>query len=181
MDAGRKYLPALFSGGGRDDMTVKKKKEEKVKEEPRPKGEYKVMALLFLISMAFFIDSIRSEGIFQGVSNGPGSIPQIVSGSLVLIVVGLAIQYFVKGHKDGGFKDLMHYLFDKEVVILLTTITIYGSVVEIIHFIPATILFLISTMYLLERKNLIKKMIISLATVGVLVLIFSTLFQVVLP
>jgi Tripartite tricarboxylate transporter TctB family len=150
-------------------------------EQARPKGEYKMMALLFVISAALFVDSLRSPGLFQGHSAGPGSIPQLVAGALVLMVIGLAMQFLKRGYKEGTLADLLHHLFDKEVVILLTTLTIYGFVVETIHFVPATFLFLVGTMYLLEPKKLLLKVIVSAGTLAVLYLIFSTLFQVVLP
>ncbi|HQR12236.1 MAG TPA: tripartite tricarboxylate transporter TctB family protein [Casimicrobiaceae bacterium] len=152
-----------------------------VPEQPAPKGEYKMMLVLFVICLALFIDSLRSPGLFQGHSAGPGSIPQLVSGALVLMIIGLAIQYARKGYKEGSFGDLMHHLFDRQVVVLLTTLAIYGFVVETIHFVPATFLFLVATMYLLEPKQLLLKAIVSACTLAVLYVIFSTLFQVVLP
>ncbi len=150
-------------------------------EHARPKGEYKMMLLLFVICAALFADSLRSPGIFQGESAGPGSIPQLVAGTLVLMIIGLAIQFFKRGYKEGTFGDLLHHLFDKQVIMLLTTLAIYGFVVETIHFVPATFLFLVGTMYLLDPRKLLQKVIISAGTLAVLYLIFSTLFQVVLP
>lgn len=152
-----------------------------VPEHTRPKGEYKMMAILLIICSALFYDSLRSEGIFQGQNAGPGSIPQLVSGLLLLMIIGLSMQFLKKNYKEGSFGDLVHHLFNREVVILLTTIIIYGLVVETIHFVPATFLFLVSTMYLLEPKKLLLKVGVSAGTLGVLYLIFSTLFQVVLP
>ncbi|WP_153111430.1 tripartite tricarboxylate transporter TctB family protein [Propionivibrio limicola] len=147
----------------------------------RPKGEYKMMALLFIICVALFVDSLNSEGLFQGVSAGPGSIPQLVGGSMIIMIIALAMQFLKKGYKEGTFGDLLHHLFDRDVVILLITLTIYGFIVETIHFVPATFLFLVSTMYLLEPKKLWLKVLVSAGTLGVLYLIFTTLFQVVLP
>ena len=60
-------------------------------------------------------------------------------------------------------------------------LVLYALVVETIHFVPATFLFLVGTMYLLEPDKLVLKLIVSAGTLGLLYLIFSTLFQVVLP
>ncbi len=147
----------------------------------RPKGEYKMMLVLFVICLALFVDSLRSPGIFQGQSAGPGSIPQLVTGALLLMLAALAIQFARKGYREGSLGDLLHHLFDRQVIFLLATLTIYGFVVETIHFVPATFLFLVATMYLLEPKKLLLKVIVSASTLAVLYLIFSTLFQVVLP
>lgn len=148
---------------------------------PLPKGEFKMLVLLFCIGAALFVDSLRVKGIFEGASAGPGSIPQMVSLGIILMVLGIGITLFRQGYKEGSFKDVIHYLFDKEVVMLLITVSLYGLLVEPLGFIASTIIFLVSTMYLLDRKQLVKKIIISVATVAVLVLIFSTFFQVVLP
>lgn len=152
-----------------------------VTDHARPKGEYKMMLVLLAICVALFGDSLRSEGLFQGHSAGPGSIPQLVGGVTILMIVGLAIQFLRAGYKEGTFADLMHHLFDRDVVILLITLTIYGFIVETIHFVPATFLFLVSTMYLLDPKKLLLKIAVSAGTLGILYLIFSTLFRVVLP
>ncbi len=146
-----------------------------------PKGEFKMMLVLLVICVALFVDSLRSPGIFQGQSAGPGSIPQLVTGALVLMIVALAIQYLRKNYREGSFGDLLHHLFDRQVIFLLATLIVYGLVVETIHFVPATFLFLVATMYLLEPKKLLLKVIVSACTLAVLYLIFSTLFQVVLP
>ena len=150
-------------------------------ERPRPKGEYKMMLLLFIICVALFVDSLRSPGIFQGESAGPGSIPQLVAGALVLMVLVLAVQGIRRGYREGSLRECAHYLFDKDVVILLISVSIYGLVVETLHFVPATFLFLVSTMFLFDRRQLLLKIAISAGTVGALHLVFSQLFQVVLP
>ena len=162
-------------------MSEQAETETTIVEHVHPKGEYKMMGLLFVICLGLFLDSLRSPGVFQGVSNGPGSIPQIVAGALLLMIGFLAFQLYRKDYKEGSLKDCALYLFDSEVVMLLSTLIVYGLVVETIHFIPATFLFLVATMYLLDRKNLLQKILISAGALGVLYLIFSTLFQVVLP
>jgi putative tricarboxylic transport membrane protein len=148
---------------------------------PRPKGEFKMMALLFVICGALFVDSLRSPGLFQGESAGPGSIPQLVTGALLLMIIGLAMQFLKRRYKEGTFGELIHHLFDKEVVILLVMLMLYGLVLETIHFVPATFLFLVGTMYLLDRSKPVLKVVVSAVTLAGLYLIFSTLFQVVLP
>ena len=146
-----------------------------------PKGEFKMLGLMFIICLGLFLDSLRSEGLLQGHGAGPGSIPQLVGAALVLMCVFLGIQLFKIGYKEGTLKEFAAHVFDKDVVILFSMLILYGLVVETLHFVPATYIFLVVTMYLLDRKQLIKKMIISAGTLGVQYLIFSTLFRVVLP
>ncbi|MCX7779467.1 MAG: tripartite tricarboxylate transporter TctB family protein [Negativicutes bacterium] len=151
------------------------------KGKPQKKGELKMLALLFVIFGALFLDSLRLDGAFQGHYSGPGGIPQLVSALMLVLIVVAAVNLLRQGYKEGTFQDIVTFLFDKDVVILLIMVTLYGLLVETLTFIPTSILFLVGTMYLLERKNLIRKIVISVSTVAVLVLIFSTIFQVVLP
>lgn len=165
-------------------MTEKEQLENTVAEKQTKtdnKGEYKMLALLLIICGALFADSLGVKGIFQGIPSGPGGIPQLVSGGLVLLILGLAVGLLKRGYKEGTLQETIKYLFNQEVVILLIMLVLYGLVLETIHFIPATFLFLVGTMYLLDRTRLVHKIIVSAGTLAVLVLIFSTIFQVVLP
>jgi hypothetical protein len=162
-------------------MTKQTKDEPAMAGQTRPRGEYKIMLVLFVICVALFADSLRSEGVFQGQSAGPGSIPQLVGAATILIIAALAVQLFRRGYEEGSFADFAHHLFNREVVILLITLTIYGFIVETLHFVPATFLFLVVTMYLLEPRKLLLKIAVSAGTLAGLYFIFSTLFRVVLP
>lgn len=165
------------SGKAADQESV----TETVVEKMEPKGELKLLALLMIMGVAWLVDSLNVEGVFQGVSNGPGSLAQMVALALVLMIAGRFVMLIKSGHQDGGWEDIKKYLFDKQVVILIVMILLYGLLVETLHFVPTSILFLSITMYLLERTNPLKKCLISCTFVGVLYLIFSTAFQVVLP
>ena len=147
----------------------------------RPKGEYKMMLVLFVICLALFVDSLRSPGIFQGAQRRAGQHSATRHRGAAADDRRPRDPVRRKNYREGSFGDLLHHLFDKHVVFLLATLTVYGLVVETIHFVPATFLFLVATMYLLEPRKLLLKVIVSAGTLGVLYLIFSTLFQVVLP
>lgn len=165
-------------------MTEKEQIENTaVVEQPTPdkKGEYKMLVLLLIICGALFADSLKVPGLVQGVPSGPGSIPQLVSGGLVLLVLGISLPFIKRGYKEGSFKEAINYLFNQDVVVLLIMLVLYGLFLETLHFIPTTFIFLVGTMYLLDRTRLVHKMIVSAGTLAVLVLIFSTIFQVVLP
>lgn len=151
-------------------------------ERGNPAGELKLLALLMLIGVALFVDSLNVDGLFQGVNNGPGTIAQIIALALIFLVGSRAVSLMRDpAYREGTWKDVKAYLFDQQVIILIVMIILYGFLVEKLHFVPTSILFLITTMYLLDRKNLIKKAIISCIFVGILYLVFSTAFQVVLP
>jgi hypothetical protein len=117
-------------------MTEEAKNEPAAAGQTRPRGEYKMMLVLLAICVALFVDSLRSEGLFQGRSAGPGSIPQIIGAAVILTIAGLVVQFYRRGYEEGTFADLLRYLFNREVVILLVTLTIYGFIIETIHFVP---------------------------------------------
>lgn len=146
-----------------------------------PKGELKLQGLLLIMGIGWFIDSLKVDGIFQGANNGPGTIAQLVAMALIAMVLGRVYVLLRAGHKDGSWRDLKGYLFDNQVILVIVMVLLYGLLVETLHFVPTSIIFLSVTMYLLDRKNPVKKVIISCIFVGVLYLIFSTAFQVVLP
>jgi hypothetical protein len=162
-------------------MTEQAKDEPAAAGRARPRGESKMMLVLLTICVALFVDSLRSEGLFQGKSAGPGSIPQLVGALSILLIGGLAVQLFRRGYEEGTFADFARHLFNREVVILLATLVIYGFIVDMLHFVPATFLFLVATMYLLDPRKLLLKIAVSAGTLAALYFIFSTLFRVVLP
>jgi hypothetical protein len=160
---------------------IEQAEAETVIEKQIPKGELKLLVLMLIMGLAWLYESIKVEGVFQGISNGPGSIAQLVATALVLMVAAHAYTLVKNGHQDGNWQELKRYLFDRQVIILIVMIILYGLLVETLHFVPTSILFLSITMYLLDRTKPVKKILVSSTFVGVLYLIFNTAFQVVLP
>lgn len=150
-------------------------------EKEAPKGELKLLAILLFMGLAWLYESLKVPGVFQGVSNGPGSIAQLVAVALVLMTVSHGFTLIKSGYKEGTWADVVEYLFGSKVVMMIIAIIAYGLLVETLTFVPASIIFCTVMMYLFERKDLIKKAIISCVFIGVLYLIFSTVFQIVLP
>ena len=144
-------------------------------------GEYKLLVLLFVIGAALCYEAMDVKGIVQGVSSGPGSIPQLVTILLLLLIGVEACSLFRKGYKEGSGREMLDLLFDKDVITLLVTVVAYGLLIETFGFVITSTVYLFVTMYLLDRKQPLKKLLISVGTVAVLYLIFSTIFQVVLP
>ena len=158
-----------------------KEKEAAAGAQPEQSGELKLLLFLFVIGAALFYEALDVKGIFQGVSSGPGSIPQLVS-ALLLALIGLeAFSLLRRGYREGGVREMLHLLFDRDVITLLVTVTAYGLLIETLGFVVTSTAFLFATMYLLDRKEAVKKLVISVSTVAVLYFIFSTVFQVVLP
>lgn len=146
-----------------------------------PPGEYGVVALLFLIMAILFAGSLALPGIFQGHTNDAGTLPQIAT-FLVLVLLGIEFaKLLAKRRPLGRLRQVAHYLFSKEVFILLGAVVCYALLLEVLHFELTTALFLWGCMFLLDRKRPIHKLIVTGCTVGSIVLVFSTVFNVMLP
>ncbi len=155
--------------------------ENKESQKDKPKGEFKLLLILFVMGVAWLIESFGSDGIVQGVSNGPGSIAQLTAVILVMLVVKQGFGLWRQGYRDGVWADVRSYLFGRKVVMMIAAILLYGLAVERLTFVPAGIVFCTAMMYVLDRKDFWKKLMISVFFIGIVYVIFSWVFKVILP
>ena len=168
------------------------------KEARRP-GEWPFLILIFAITVALLTESFKLPGLVNGQLSSPSSIPQLILLSMVVMIAIVAVALVldsVRDRKAAGSDTakpdpwpwLKHklqlmgsYLICTEIVILLTAVLVYAILLPYLHFEITTFLFLAASMYLLERKNPVKKLIISACVLAALVLIFGFIMKVVLP
>jgi len=103
----------------------------------------------------------------------------MVGVGAVLLVIGLAFHTRREGRSS--FMGMIRYLFSGDVVLLLLAVIVYGLIMANLGFAISTFIFLLGTMFMLDRNNMRQKAIISLGTVVTIVLLFTFLFEVVLP
>jgi hypothetical protein len=149
--------------------------------ETRRPGEYWIVGILILIVGALFVEAAKLPGIFQGFSNNRGSMPQIMTGTVLLLILLVMIGMVRRGYKQGTFREGLAYVFSPEVAILLVAVGAYALLVEWLHFKITTLLFLWGCMFFFDRKRPLHKLLVSAGTLVVLVVIFSTVFNVLLP
>jgi|GEM_PF-895706 len=158
--------------------------EEDVASQPLPAqgpGEYLLVGLLFVIVGALFLESLKLPGIYQGHTNHAGTLPQAVT-TLILLLLGMqAVSLIRRRGNLGSLREAGRYLLSKDVIVLIIGVTAYAFLVELLHFEITTFLFLWSCMMLLDWRRPWMKLIVSISTVVGLVLLFHTLFHVVLP
>jgi hypothetical protein len=159
-----------------DHFEEEQAKERKVIEKP---GELFFIIILILIVAALLTESIKLKGIVQGTANGPGVMPQIISFMLLLLLVLICFQLIKK--KELKVMEVLQYLFSAEVIILLGLVVLFALLLERLHFELTALLFLWASMFLLERRDALKKLVISLFILGTIVLIFAYGFKVILP
>lgn len=162
----------------------KKNAEVRASSESAPRhapGEIWLLGLMFLITLALFLDSLKLKGIFTGLTN-PNSLPQlfllVMFFLIILVTCGLL---FRDKFRERGLKEVARYLVSRDVVILLIMVLAYVVLLPFAHFAATSLIFLFGTMYFLDRKRPFKKLLISAGVVATVLLIFHYLMQVVLP
>ncbi len=150
-----------------------------VKNSGKP-GELLFVIFLFAITAAFLYEAMKLPGLQKGLANAPGAIPQLITVTVLVLICLVAAPLLRQGRKQAA-AGAIGFLFSKEVVVLLILVLGYAFILELLHFELTTLIFLWTGMYFLERKNPFKKLIISVGTVGVIILIFFYAFRVVLP
>ncbi len=82
--------------------------------------------------------------------------------------------------RDAG--SLATYLLPVDVLVVLVLLVAYCAVLPRLRFVPSSFLFMVVGMVYLQRgKNILRAVLISAASLAVLVAIFRYLFMVILP
>lgn len=163
---------------------VVEKQAESQETETVPKhhpGEIWLLGLMFLITLALFVDSLKLGGIFTGLTN-PNSLPQLFLLAMFFLIVMVACGILFRDHfRERSLKEALSHLISRDVVVLLVMVLVYVAVLPFAHFTVTSLIFLFGTMYLLDRKKPLVKVVISVGVVAAILIIFHYLMQVVLP
>lgn len=162
-------------------MSINEQEKQKSLQSGKKAGELYFLFILFVLFVILLKEALKQEGILEGVSGGPGIIPQLMSGAALVMVVLLFIQLMRKHYKEGKIIEVIKSLFCREVITIIGMVVLYALLLERLHFVPTTMLFLFFSMILLDRKKTVNKLIISAGMVASIVLIFRYIFQVILP
>jgi len=120
----------------------------------------------------------------SGTWDSPSIFPRLVSALIVVLSI-VTIFRTIKNTVKPSFtsmKDIAKFLLPADVAVLLFMLTVYSVVLPIIHFIPASFLFMyIAMVYLQRGRGLLKSAAISGLALACLVAIFRYIFLVILP
>ena len=170
---------------------------EKAEQEIKP-GEWPFLIFLAFMTIVLLNDSFKLIGIVNGKLSSPSSIPQIILFTMLVLIAIIAatlLRTALQSRKAGALverraflpmlgdqaKLIGNYLICKEVIILLAVVFAYAIVLPFLHFEISSLLFLFATMYLLDRKQPVKKLLISAGTLVMILIIFKFFMRVVLP
>lgn len=146
-------------------------------------GERLISWLLLLFSLLVFYQAYRISG-FSGL-NTPGSFPLLAALVMVACTLFLVLENRVIGRQSRDNKmdalQVAGKLLPLKVVLFTLMIFGYMLLLQPLGFVLCTLLFLILSILYLGRVKVQNAVLIAAGCVGVIYVVFSYLFQVVLP
>lgn len=150
-----------------------------VPEKVRKPGEI-FFATLWIILGAlgyYFAISMTSDSY-----SAPSVFPKLTSA--LIIVCGLVIltKALKRERPEPDSPGVFQYLLPRDVLVMITLVILYCFSLPRLHFFPSSLAFLSAGMiYLYRGKKIIQSVVISVATLAVLIAIFRYVFMVILP
>lgn len=150
----------------------------------RKPGEMALIYILVFISVFSLFAAYKISG-FSSLSS-PGAFPMFTT--IVLVVMALGVWREAKNLSPGPvsgmgekFREVVNLLFTREVAGIILALVIYSLALEILTFIPATLLFLWGSMLFLKAGKWHKALFYSILNMVIIIVIFNFIFKVVLP
>lgn len=147
-------------------------------------GETAFTWLMLAFSVFVLAQGYRISG-FSSVSS-PGMFPMLAAAIMVINLVLLLLgNRQVEKPEAQDLKDELRRtvkdIFRPEILVYSGIIVLYMILIEPLHFLPSSFLFLAGSIIYLKGSTPVKALLISAGTLGGIYLIFQTLFKVVLP
>ncbi|MEA3251796.1 MAG: tripartite tricarboxylate transporter TctB family protein [Pseudomonadota bacterium] len=147
-------------------------------------GERAFNALLLLLSVGVFYEAYQIAGF--DLPNSAGAFPlllgAIMIGSMLAILWGQ--RHHPKPDTTGALDEARQFVqqhFPLPIVIFSVLALCYLFLLELLGFLPATVLFLFVSQVFLRRGRFLASLIITAVATGVIYALFKLLFQVYLP
>jgi putative tricarboxylic transport membrane protein len=147
-------------------------------------GENLFTWLLMLLSLFVFYEAYLISG-FHALDS-PGTFPLMAAG-IMIFTAGLVLLENRKQEKPDvpnlraelsrAGREVLPPVFLIYIIIVIA----YAILIEPLHFLPSSFLFLFASMAFLRGSGIIKSLVISAGTLVCIYIIFQTLFRVILP
>lgn len=146
----------------------------------RKPGELGFCALCFLFGAAGYYFALDMT---SGELSSPSMFPKLSSVIIMLCAAGAFVRTLKgKAKVDASFNAVTGYLFSKDVVVMLVLLAAYSVALPILHFAPASAIFLFVALFYLQRfKRAPMCLAISVISIAILVAGFTYIFKVMLP
>lgn len=148
-------------------------------------GEIGLSTILILFSSFAIYESYRISEVDLTISS-PGAFPMFIS---ILLLI-FSIWIFVEDYRSNRQKkqrildkisSIGRLILPKKIFQTIIFLAIYALVLDKIGFVISTLMFLWISISFLAKENFLKNLGISILIVVSIVLIFNTIFNVVLP
>lgn len=155
------------------------KKERKLRAGENVFGWLMMALSLFVLVQAYLISG------FSSISSA-GTFPMVASAVMVFAVVSILLNNCsLKKPAADGFKDELGQAAKQVLpkVFLVYTFIVFGYIIVIqpLHFLPSSFVFLLLSMIYLKGSTPLKSLIISTLTLACIYIMFQYFFRVVLP
>lgn len=147
-------------------------------------GEKGLSIILILFSIFTLIESYKISGNKLTASSS-GAFPMFISVMLFIFSIWIYFEKTNVSDKEISItermKETRDLILTKDISVFIIMLIIYAILLEWIGFETSTLLFLWAGISFLYKNNIIKNLGISILTVGIIVIIFNTIFKVILP
>ena len=168
----------LAEGNASDGAASLKDLSTFVPEAHRKPGELGIAAIGFLIGALGYYFALDMT---SGEYSSPSVFPKLAS---TVIMLCSAVNFFraVRREKPEAGISPARFLFPGDVVVVLCLLVAYCIALPRLHFVASSFAFLVVGMIYLQRgKNIVRALLVSAASLAVLVAVFRYLFLVILP
>ncbi len=150
-----------------------------VSEAHRKPGELGFAAFGFIIGALGYYFALDMT---SGEYSSPSVFPKLASTIIMVCSAVNFLRTLRRERPEASAPSLAKFLLPGDVVVVLVLLTAYCILLPRLHFIASSFAFLVAGMVYLQRgKNVIRAIVISAASLAVLVAIFRYLFLVILP
>lgn len=152
-------------------------------------GEKVFSLLLLIIGLGALYESIKMYLDEPNLASY-GALPLFLSGSIVLLMVKILVLDRGKkeaGDKEGAYKDRLKaglaLVFARDLVVIILLLIAYALALYLgLGFeIPSFLFLFVSMTYLMDGRGLVKNLIYSFLSLVFILLVFSLIFNVILP
>lgn len=148
-------------------------------------GERGLSFILILFSIFAIYESYKISGT-KLTSASPGAFPLFISIMLLIFSIWIwgekcKLSLSSKLKLGDRIKALGNLLFTKEISVVIILLIVYASVLELLGFTLSTFLFLWITISFLSSGKILRNLGVSVLSVSIILLIFKTIFKVILP